>query len=232
MKNYLLLFAILFSISIHAKEWKSLRAYQKETQTKLLSPSDWLSSDRRNNTRTWQKANAYNLGNNNVQAYKTIRQRRDFYRWLNAELRIKGHEVVWLSMAQYISHKLRLVDAFPYSLFTTKQFKNYTRNGSKVVFNNVFDVLKQLYDSEIILKGNEALAWDKSILKKEQYKWIQSIYNTMDSRSLNQIERVAKGKFLYGLLVPKAIRFKGDISKAEERYNYALNTLRDYCKSL
>ena len=54
----------------------------------------------------------------------------------------------------------------------------------------------------------------------------------MDKSTVKKIERMAKGKFLYGLVVPNAIRFEGDISKAEDRFQYAMNTLRVYCKDL
>ena len=53
----------------------------------------------------------------------------------------------------------------------------------------------------------------------------------MDEKSLKKIKRIAKGAFLYALVVPKAIRFKGNLSKAEARYNYAFNRLRVYCKN-
>ena len=81
------------------------------------------------------------------------------------------------------------------------------------------------------LNENEALQWDKEILHKEQYIWADSIINTIDLKTEQKIERILQGKFLYSLLVPKEIRFTGNLSNKEDRYNYALNKLRSYCKT-
>jgi len=226
-----LLFVLIFSISfsVFPKEWNSLRAFQKETKLDKLPSKDWLKSDRKKNTSVWQLANVYNLEHTLPQEYTSIKQRRDFYKWYYSEIAEKGHEVVWPKMAHFISNKLRLIRAFPYTIFTKKSIKNYAYQGSKVVFNNAFQDMKILYFSEIILKGKDALAWDETILFKEQQEWIAGIYNAIDTKSLETIERMAKGKGFYGLMVAKEIRFQGDISKPTERYDYALKSLRDYC---
>lgn len=230
MRIVLFVLVFGFSISIQAKEWKNIKQFQKSTLKKELSASDWLSSDRRQNTLVWQQANAYNLINNRPEEYKSIKQRRDFYAWINQEFKANGHEVIWQQMANYISCKLRLLETFPHCIFISKSVKIYADQGSEAVFNNAFESLNGLYNSDIILKNNEALNWDKSMLQNEQYIWIESIIKTIDKKSLKQIENMAGGKFLYSFMVPKAIRFKGDISNPEERFNYALNTFRPFCE--
>ena len=232
MKRAYTIIIFFFSIAVHASEWKSIHDYQKATQSKVLTPSDWLASDRRQNSMVWQNANKFNLINNLPNEYANIKQRRDFYKWYDIQIKSKGHEVVWPSMAYFISRKLRLVKAFPLSLLIRKQVKHYSKLGGETVFNNAFGMLKELFLSKPILKANEALKWDEFIIYEEQYNWIESIYLTMDERSVNQISRMAKGKFLYGLAIPKTIRFEGDIAKAEDRYAYAFEVLRNYCKTL
>ncbi|WP_418509536.1 Insecticidal toxin complex protein [Corallibacter sp.] len=222
------LFASCFSVS--AKEWNSLRSYQKETGLTTLQPSDWLKHDRKKNTLTWQKANLFNLQNNRPHEYATIKQRRDFYEWLYKDLEEKGFEVMWPKMAYYISNKLRLTKAFPFSVFTTKDVKLYAYKGSVTVFDEAFTYLNQLYYGNV-LRDKEALHWDKNMLYQEQYYWLQDIYNDVGDKTLKTISRMAKGKGFYRLVVPKAIRFHGDISNQDERYKYALSTLRIYCKS-
>jgi len=230
MKYFLFIFFLgCFNIA-HCKEWKSLKAYKKVTHKDSLSPSDWLKKDRKQNTIVWQKANAYNLSKNLYKEYETIIQRRDFYSWIHSDLKQKGHEVLWPAMAYFISNKLRLVNTFPYGLFTKKSIKLYSKKGSEMAFDNAFVTLAELYASKTILTGKQALKWDEALLYKEQYFWVESIYKTIDSRSLKTIERISKGKFLYGLALPKSIRFKGDISNAKTRYDYAVNTLRNYSK--
>ena len=223
--------ALCISFSIHAKEWKTLKQYQKATHETTLTPSDWLTSDRRQNSMVWQNANAFNLNHNLPSEYQTIKERRDFYKWINHEFETIGHEVVWQKMAFYISCKLRLLETFPHCLFTTKKVKSYAHQGSEMVFKNAFEKLKNCYNSEKVLKDDDALKWDKMMLHEEQFNWVESIYQSIDGRSLKHIERMAQGKFLYTFVVPKAIKFNGDISVPGERYTYALEILRPYCQN-
>jgi hypothetical protein len=225
-------FVLMLSISmtIQAKEWKSLKHYQKSTHQLHLSPLDWLESDRKHYTLTWQNANLYNLSHNNPEEYTSIKQRRDFYEWIDIEFTKKGHEVVWQDMAYFISLKLRLIEVFPFNIFTSKALKKYVKMGSKVVFDNAFVDLKIMYFSDDILKSEEALQWDTAMLYEEQYHWLESVYKVMDPKRIEQVQFVASGKFIYGLVIPREIRFKGAISNPEDRFNYAMTVLRPYCK--
>ncbi|WP_303317478.1 Insecticidal toxin complex protein [Flavivirga abyssicola] len=231
MRWIIFFFIIISNNVLLAKEWKNLKVYQRETQQKFLAPSDWLKCDRSKNTLVWQHANIYNLSHNLPEEYVNIKQRRDFYKWLFNELEKKKDEVIWVKMAHFISKKMHLMEVFPYTIFSKKAIKAYARQGSETVFNNAFVELQKLYVSKSILKTEQALDWDKTILKKEQYEWIDNIYKSMDTKSLKTLERIAKGKFLYGLLLPKAIRFKGNLSKAKTRYNYAIEVLKPYCEN-
>lgn len=232
MKQLIFLFIFTSSISSFSKEWNNLKQFQKETKLEKLTAKDWLCVDRKKNTLIWQQANIYNLKNNLPEEYLTIKQRRDFYKWYYSVIEKQGHEVVWPKMAYFISSKLRLVKAFPYTFFTKKSIKRYSYQGSETVFNNAFSEMKQLYFSKLILKGNEALQWDESILYKEQHKWIESIYISMDANSLKTIERMAKGNGFYSIMLAKEIRFQGDISRANDRYDYAIHALRDFCEKI
>ncbi|WOD42533.1 Insecticidal toxin complex protein [Hwangdonia lutea] len=227
----LFIIIIIFSNSVSAKEWRNLKTYQKTTQKQNLSSSDWLKSDRLKNTLVWQRANHYNLIHNLPKEYSNINQRKAFYMWLYNELDKKGHEVVWVKMAHYISTKLRTMESFPFAIFTSKRILKYANSGSELVFNDAFVSLNSIYQSHKIFTGNNAVQWDRDMLYKEQYFWIAPIYKTMDERSLKKFQRIAKGTFLYAWVVPKAIRFKGNLSKAEARYKYAFDTLRAYCKN-
>ena len=233
MKHILLVLLFSFSsVFIYGKEWKNIEVYQKETRKENLTASDWLKVDRKKNTIIWQNANRYNLNSNLPKAYLSLTQRRDFYKWIYKELLQKGHEVMWPMMAHFIIDKLRLMQTFPTGILIKKQIKFYSINGSEIVFNNVFPYLKTIYNSNEILTLDNALDWDKKILQKEQYVWLEPIYNNIDKSSLNQIERIAKGKFLYFLVIPKATRFKGSVSNSKMRYNYAINQLKPHCEEI
>ena len=231
MRIVLIVLIFSFSNSIQAKEWKNLKQYQKSTHNIELSPSDWFSSDRIQNTSVWKLANVYNLNNNKPEEYQNIIQRRDFYFWISKEFKSKGHKVIWQNMAYYISYKLRFMQKFPHCMFTSKKLKLFSQKANEVIFNSVFEKLNTLFNSDKIIKNEEAIQWDKKILYDEQYFWVESIYNGIDKKSLKQIEKIVKGKFIYALIVPKAIRFDGDISNPVERYQYALDIFRPFCEN-
>ena len=229
MKNFLLFAILCMSFCCNAKEWKSIKEYQKATNSITLEATDWLKSDRKKNTIVWQNANTYNLTNDLPVEYVNIQQRRDFYWWFYTEVSKKGHQVAWPSMSYYISKKLRLTNAFPFNVFLRKEIKGYSNKGSVSVFNECFSVLKKLFFSKSILIDNNALQWDKDILKLEQFQWISGIYKEMSQKDLKRLERIAKGKWPYSIVVPKEIRFEGNLEVAPDRLNYALEKLRAYC---
>jgi hypothetical protein len=229
--KHLLYFLVFLAIQIsYAKEWKNLKTYQLETGKKELQASDWLHSDRKNNTLVWQQANRYNLQNNFPLEYQSIKERTDFYSWLLTVLNEKESEVVWPKMAYFISNKLENIKSFPFNIFTGKDVKIYATKGSETVFVKAFEKMSALYFSGSVLKSDDALAWDKAIIYEEQYVWLQEIYKDIDEKTLKTIDKMAKGKCIYRFMVPKEIEFTGDLSDADSRYNYALNILRDYCE--
>lgn len=222
---------VIFCTSVYAKEWANLKTYQKATKTKGLIASDWLQKDRTNNTQVWQSANSHNLKHNGYKEYVNIEQRRDFYEWFKGVIRKKGHEVYWVTMAHFISRKMRLFKAFPYTLFLNKNVKYYAELGNETVFNKAFLKLKELQESTLVLKGEAAVNWDHAILKAEQHNWIQEVYQVMDAKSLKTLKRIAKGKGLYSVVVPKSIRFTGELANPKDRFNYAIEVLKPYCKN-
>lgn len=230
LKNGLIFLFLTLGQFALAKEWTCFKDFQKTTGNLELPTSDWLKSDRKHNTLKWEQANAYNLEHGLFGEYTSIQQRTDFYQWLYEALDKKGHEVVWPKMAHFISNKLRLVKGFPYRIFMKGSIKKYAYLGSEAAFNGAFETLGALYYSKVIFKGENALDWDKQLLYKEQHIWLENIYKKVDASTLKTIERMAKGKGFYALIVPREIRFQGDISLEEKRYEYALHTLRDYCK--
>lgn len=228
--RHILIQCLLILIFQHSysKEYACLKGYQNETGKTELKPSDWLKKDRKQNTTVWQQANLYNLTHHLPEEYKTIKQRRDFYEWYMKAIYEKGQAVLWPTMSHFISKKLALTKSFPYSVFIRKEVKDYAYLGSESVFNSSFGYLDALMHQPDALTKEEALKWDKTILHKEQYEWLQSIYDEIDGETLKVIDKMAKGKGFYRLMVSKAIRFEGNISQDEDRYQYALYTLRPY----
>ncbi|MBP0904582.1 Insecticidal toxin complex protein [Mariniflexile gromovii] len=232
MRIYCFLFLFVLNLSVYAKEWSSIRVYHKVTGKENLLPSDWLKSDRVNNTTVWQQANVFNLEYNLPNEYTGLAERKDFYNWVQAEVEKQGHQVVWFKMVDFITGKLHTMETFPNVVFVNKRIMNYAQSCSEIIFENSFSEIKKLFESAHILNEEAGLQWDKNMLYKEQYVWVDDIINTIDARSLKKIENILQGKCLYGLFVPRAIRFTGDLENKEMRYEYALNTLRPYFQNL
>ncbi|WP_066224908.1 hypothetical protein [Formosa haliotis] len=227
----LCLTVMLFALQLaFAKEYKSLKAFQAETNQEALQASDWLKSDRIKNTKVWKKANFFNLKQENYNAYTTVIQRLYFYKWIQVELDKNSHEIEWVHMAIFISDKLRLIGQFPFKYFLHKNTITYTNLGSAVVFEHAFPELKELLFSSEPLRGEPARTWDVNMLHKEQYIWVESVYQHMDEKSLKQISNIAKGNGVYGLFVEDALEFSGDLKDPDARYAYAINILLPYCR--
>lgn len=209
-----------------------LKAYQKDAHPDHHLPSDWLMQDRKLNTLTWQHANLHNLKNNLPQEYKTFTQRRDFYKWIDSEINLKGHKVLWFKMAYFISDMLHKMEIFPFCMLTNKKILSHAHSCSESIFNLAFSDMKKLYELKVVLDEIDALQWDKEMLDKEQYLWVDKAVADMDPNTIKKIEHILQGKFLYSLLVPKEIRFCENLSNNAMRYQYALQTLRPFCKNI
>ncbi|MDO6854362.1 Insecticidal toxin complex protein [Cellulophaga lytica] len=231
MRYLVTLILFFFCVDSSAAEWKNFKAYQQKTGRNTLLPKDWLKKDRLKNTVTWQQANSFNLKNNSFLEYQTIKQRRDFYKWYALSIEKKGHKVVWPRMAHFISAKLNLATHYPYKMFLKNDVIDAAKIGSEKVFNSAFLSMYNLYSNTTVLNEKESLAWDKAILYKEQHIWVKEVYDTLNEKTLKRLAHIAKGKFVYAVVVPKKLRFKGCLASAQERYTYAMQTLRKHCEN-
>lgn len=231
MRYLVTLILFFFCVDSSAAEWKNFKAYQQKNGRNTLLPKDWLKKDRLKNTVTWQQANSFNLKNNSFLEYQTIKQRRDFYKWYALYIEKKGHKVVWPRMAHFISAKLNLATHYPYKMFLKNDVIDAAKIGSEKVFNSAFLSMYNLYSNTTVLNEKESLAWDEAILYKEQHIWVKEVYDTLNEKTLKRLAHIAKGKFVYAVVVPKKLRFKGCLASAQERYTYAMQTLRKHCEN-
>lgn len=58
--------------------------------------------------------------------------------------------------------------------------------------------------------------YKEEIFYKEQYIWVDEVINTIDTKSIQKIERILQRKFLYCPLIPRKISFDGDLKNKEE----------------
>ena len=231
LNSILVILLLLNTPTAFSQEWKNLKDYKKITGQNILQNGCWLKKDRNKNTEIWKQANKYNLsvkdGNNQ---YKTISQIRDFYLWFDQERQKQGHQINAIGIAAVVAGQLSKFDNYFIRTFIVKNKEViwFGNQGSKKVLQFFFPLLKKVYFSKKILKGQEAIDWDINVGKTEQCQVTEIIYNQLSTKAIHKLERMAKGKGIYSLGVKKELKFEGNIRDCKARYNHAFTKLRKY----
>jgi len=235
VKTHIIYFILsLFFLNINptfSQEWKNLKAYRKETGKKDLLAGQWLEKDRKMNTDIWKNANKHNLtlekGNQN---YKTISQIRDFYLWFESERLKQGHEIKWIGVAQVVAGQLSLMDRnfIRVVIIRNKDVVNFANEASIKVFEYAFPQLRNVLSSEKLIVSHEAQKWDDDYGTKEQCEILEPIYQKLSPKTLNQLDRMVKGKGIYRFGVRKRMRYEGSIEDCKVRFAHAANKISPY----
>jgi len=227
----IIIFFLLNTQVAFSQEWKNLKDYKNTTGQNVLQNGCWLKRDRNRNTETWKQANKYNLSidNGNLK-YKTIRQIRDFYIWFDEERKKLGHEIIAVGVAAVVAGQFSNFDNYFIRTFIVrdKEIIWFGNEGSKKVLEFAFPLLKEVYFSNNILKGQEAKSWDIKNGKIEQCQIIEAVYNQLSPKEIRKLERMAKGKGIYNLGVKNELKFEGDIRDCKSRYEHAFSKLYTY----
>jgi len=226
------LLIILLHVHIaYAQEWKNLKQYKKDTGNSILGDGCWLIKDRKNKTDIWHHANQYNLKTDKgSEKYISIGQKRDFYLWYDEEIKRKHHEIKWIGIASVAANQLSKVDVkfIRFFIIRNKEVVSFLEKGSHNVFDFAFTHLKEVYFSSVILKGKEAVYWDTKYGLEEQCQILDPLYKKLSVKAIKKLERMAKGKGLFSLDVPKSIKFEGEITDCENRFKHGMNKLFPY----
>lgn len=232
--NFKSIIIILFFFIVDgviAQEWKTLKAYQKETGNTVLKNGCWLKKDRRKQTDVWEKANIFNLSvkNGNLK-YASISQIRDFYSWFDREIKKIGHEINGVGIASIAATQLSNMDNYFIRIFIVrnKEIVQFANEGSKKVLEFGFPLLKEIYFSEEIITGEKAKKWDIKNGTFEQCQVLEPLYNLLTFKALCRLERIAKGKGIFNLAVPKELKFEGNIEDCQARFNHGKNKILPY----
>lgn len=227
-----LLFIVLVSTNrALSQEWNSLKSYQAETKETVLQQGCWLRKDRTNCTVTWCEANKYNLNAENGSGkYKTICQKRDFYKWFDAERKRKGHEIKWIGYAVIAANQLSMLDNGFICFFLVRDHEvvNFANEGAEKVFTFAFSQLKPIYFSNEIIIGKDAENWDVNYGTTEQCVILEPLYQHLSPKASRKLERMAKGKGIYRLGVPEKIKYEGDIDDCNARFLHGIHKLQTY----
>lgn len=223
--------ALLFILSLnftYAQEQRNLKSYFNKTGNLYLEDGCWLKSDRKRQNEAWKKANKYNLSvENGSTRYETISQIRDFYLWFDDERKKLGCEIEWIGIAAIAASQLSKLDDGFIRLFLVrnKEVVKFANEGSKQVFEFAFPLLKEVFFSTEIIKGKEADNWDLEYGKIEQCKILDPLYKDLSQNALRKLDRMACGKGLYRLGVPKELKYTGSITDCQTRFEHGINIM-------
>ena len=227
MRILLLIFLCFLNTNfVVSQEWKNLNSYQKATNLSSLAEGCWLKKDRKQHNAVWNKANIYNLSvaDGNLK-YKTISQMRDFYIWFDLEREKQGHDIKWIKTARMVADQLSKLDCgfIRIIVVRNKEVVAFANEGSQKVFAFAFSQLKDLYFSDITLKGTAAKNWDKTYGMKEQCVLLEPLYKKLSRKALLKLDRMAKGKGVFAFGVSKEWKFVGSIKDCNARFEHGMS---------
>jgi len=226
-----ILLILLNSNFVFSQEWKNFRTYQKETGYSILQDGNWLKKDRKKQKKVWQQANLFNLkAINGNQKYQTIRQIRDFYLWFDIERKKEGHEIVGVGVAAIVADQLSKLNNGFIRIFIVrnKEVVKFANEGSELVFEFAFPLLKEVCFSDEVIKGEDAVSWSLRNGEIEQCQILEPLYKDLSPKALHKLNKMAKGKGIYSLGVPKSLRYTGNIEDCQTRFEHAINKVLPY----
>ncbi len=230
----LFLFIVINSVFSSAQEWKSLRYYQKKTGNNSLSEGYWLKKDRKHETEVWEQAILFNLAlEDGNKKYTTICQIRDFYTFFNKEIKKQGHEIKWVGIAAKAASQLSQIETgvIRVLIVRDKKLAKFAHNGALKVFEFAFAQFREVYFSSNMIVGEAAILWDKKYGKIEQCEILEPLYAQLPEKTVHKLARMAKGKGVYNLVVPKKLKFVGEITNCQTRYEHGRDRLAPFCDS-
>lgn len=214
------------------KEYDDEDAYYAENPNGKLDGSDghWLKSDRESRTSVWGKANEVNLQKGDgYTEYSTISQRKDFYGWFADKIDARGFDNNWPGAANIVAGQMSNMDNPLIAWWAGDDIVSFANAGNKAIFNDVFDNLRDLYNGPV-MKGAAAEAWDVATLRNEQFNVVQPLYEQQSTSTISVLAKMAKGQSIYGPGVTGALRFEGNLLKAQDRYNHGAGKVTNFYK--
>tara|TARA_R110001583_G_scaffold123082_1_gene274440 strand:+ start:60720 stop:61505 length:786 start_codon:yes stop_codon:yes gene_type:complete len=225
------LLILLKTTNVYAQEFKNLKTYKIETGQASLKNGYWLKKDRKKQTKVWKQANIFNLSKENGnQKYKTISQIRDFYLWFDFKRKEQTHEIKGIGIAAVAACQLSKLDKGIIRFFIVRNHEvvTFANEGSKKVFEFAFPLLKKIYFSKKIIKGEEAKNWSLNNGRIEQCQILAPLYKKLSPKALHKLQRMAGGKGVFNLGVPNCLKYEGRIEDCNSRFEHAFHKILPY----
>lgn len=230
MKKLLLLSCLVITLSISAKEYKSLEAYKVATGKTEISRADWLTKDREDKSFQWLKACKFNFSyDEGHKHYQTLEEREAFLHWVSHFLEEQGHQVGYGAMATEMIVTLDVIK----SNFFSDGLENFVTKLNANYFVHAFKSLQALWAGNKILKGEEAKAFDSEHITWEQTQIFQQYINTLGADDLEKLNKFLDRKgFRAKRAIDESLEFPGDIEDLKQRIYWVENKLLPYSKTV
>jgi RHS repeat-associated protein len=210
------------------------------------SQGHWLAEDRLLDSKVWDAANRFNIEKDKgYEQYVSIEQRASFYGWFDRVTKAMGHETRWLAAANQVASNVatlhrsapalwgsatsitRGVDTEGNGVFA--EIYQFTADGNKAIFNDVYGKLQALYHSDHQLKGAEAAAWDAKQVAEEQ-QLVQAGYDKLSPAARSEMNAMVTQKSPVAM-IGKALGFTklaplhGNLMVFEDRWVYGMQAM-------
>jgi len=186
--------------------------------------------DRKRQNATWGAVCTHIIEHQADTVLWTLKQRRDFYDWFRHWADTTGHTTQWPTAAYYIARQVAFQE-LPTARLVVKDsaLRAFSTQASGLVFREALPGFQRVYQRQTPLNGRDAAVFDSTELYHEQCEVIDSLYQALPANSLKRLMRIAAGKGLFGLAVPKARRFTGDsLRDCQQRWRYGYSQLMGY----
>ena len=230
IKSLVLFTSFFFSLSLSAKEYKSMEAYRVATGKTSLSKSDWLSRDRANKTFQWSTSCQYNFSyNSGYKHYQTLEEREAFLHWAAHFLNDKGHH---LSYGASATEMMVILDIIKTNL-SDEGINNFVKRLNEAYFLHAYETLQKLYSGAQVYKGEEAETFDKEAIAFEQTQLFQTHINRLSSKEIDKINRLLDRKGLKAKrAIDQSLVFPGNFEDLKQRIYWVENRLLPYAKTV
>lgn len=209
------------------KEYKDRVTYKQNHPHGICDGSDgnWLTKDRQNKSKVWDKANHRNLqSSDGYKAYRTLIERAAFYDWFDQETKKQGFTTQWAKLAGNTTKRLNFLTSTSAKLlgYSNREIDKFIIDGNELIFNDCWPELVKLIRMPP-LTGERAKEWDGKILKHEQML-IHPSYLKLKKSSLLKLERLLRKESLLTQFLP-GYEFEGSILSINDVYMYGMKRM-------
>lgn len=143
--------------------------------------------------------------------------------WFDEQRLKQGHEFQGFGIAAVAAGQLSKLDNGFIRNFIVRneEVTQFVNKGSNAVFEFAFPLMQKIYYSKTLILKEQAKIWIDSYGLKEQCEILDPLYKALSYKAIKRLSKMAKGQGIFKLGVPGRLRFEGDITNCESRFEHA-----------